>query len=227
MTPTRYAIYVRPDPAEDWARFCTAWLGWDATTGSTVPHPDIDRLAVSALTAVPRRYGLHATIKPPFRLAPGRSEAALLRATEDLAADLPPVRVDGLALKPLGRFLALTIDGDAAPMNRMAADAVRKTDHFRARPTEQELERRRTAKLTAQQERNLTDWGYPYVLDCFRFHITLTGQLPREERDTTHQTLEKQLNPLLPRPYLVRDLALMGEDEEGFFHLIKRFPLGG
>lgn len=228
MTPNRYAIYFLPDPSEDWAQFCTAWLGWDATAGAPVAHPDIPALGepISALTAVPRRYGLHATLKPPFRLQAGKSPTALERAFDDLAARLSPVATSGLEITRLGRFLALTATGDLAALNALAASTVRDLDAFRAPPTAQELARRREAQLSPAQDKTLARWGYPYVMEHFRFHITLTGKLPKDTLTTTQTVLTRHLEPLLPRPFNITELALVGEDDDGFFHLLKRVPLG-
>ena len=51
---------------------------------------------------------------------------------------------------------------------------------FARPPGAAELERRRKAGLSAAQEKMLLRWGYPYVLDEFRFHLTLTGRLQPE-----------------------------------------------
>ncbi|MFY9210704.1 MAG: DUF1045 domain-containing protein [Aestuariivita sp.] len=229
MTPTRYAIYYVPDLSQAWAQACTAWLGWDVSTSSRVAHPELPGMLdrVSALTAVPRRYGLHATIKPPFRLSAGKSPMALMRAAGDLAARLAPARADGLVLTRLGRFLALTAAGDNTALNTLASQTVRDLDGFRAQPTAQELERRRAGKLTPSQEQNLARWGYPHVMENFRFHITLTGKLPKDDLAITQAVLSAHLGPLLPAPLILNTLALVGEDEDGFFHLLERFPLSG
>jgi len=39
------------------------------------------------------------------------------------------------------------------------------------------LARRRQAPLTPEQDRLLLAWGYPWVLDHFQFHLSLTGPL--------------------------------------------------
>lgn len=229
MTPERYAIYYVPDERATWAQVCMAWLGWDMVAGQSLPHPDVPGVPnrISALTAVPRRYGLHATIKPPFRMAPGKTVLGLERAIQDLAERQTPITLDGLTLTPLGRFLALTVPGETGALDTMAARAVRTLDTFRAAPTPQELARRRAARLTEAQEANLTNWGYPYVMESFRFHITLTSKLPKEDLNTIRCALDDYLAPLLPRPFRIGDLALVGEDSEGIFRLIRRFPLNG
>ena len=66
LSPYRVAVYYAP-AADDplWARGCT-WLGRDPETGVELPQPDIDGIA--AQVTEPRRYGFHATLKPPMQL---------------------------------------------------------------------------------------------------------------------------------------------------------------
>ncbi|MFW8594232.1 DUF1045 domain-containing protein [Cribrihabitans neustonicus] len=227
MTFTRYAIYYAPPRAAEWCRFASAWLGWDLEAGEVLPHPEAAGLNVPALSAVPRRYGLHATVKPPMRLAEGETLAALKDACATLAARTAPVTLEGLQLARMGRFLALRPVGCEAALNALAAEWVTGLDRFRAPASEAEAARRRAAGLTPAQEANLTRWGYPYVLDQFRFHITLTGKLPKPELPAVEAALTAQLLPLLPAPLEIRDLALAGEAPDGRFHLVHRYPLSG
>ena len=88
-----------------------------------------------------------------------------------------------------------------------------------------EVAKRRAAGLSPEQDTNLVEWGYPYVLDQFRFHITLTGKLPKGDLPAVEDYLASELAPLLPQPFVINDLALMGEAEDGRFHLIQRYAL--
>tara|TARA_R110002049_G_scaffold29972_6_gene102178 strand:+ start:15812 stop:16489 length:678 start_codon:yes stop_codon:yes gene_type:complete len=221
----RYAIYYTPDGAL--AQAGAAWLGWDMTTGRHVPHPDMPRLDVATLTDTPRKYGLHATIKPPFVLADGTRADDLRTAFDTLCARLAPVTLPGLALTPLGRFLALTPQGDAARLRDLAANVVRDLDSFRAAPTDADLARRRQANLTPQQEANLTQWGYPYVMDAFRFHITLTGRMDRAQLAQVTTQLGHYIAPHLPQPFCVDSLTLAGQGPDGMFHALHRAALSG
>ena len=78
----RYAIHFTPSPNDPLTQAAAAWLGRDAYSGHAVEPPgtiDLGMQEISYHTALPRRYGFHGTIKAPFRLAEGHSEAALLR----------------------------------------------------------------------------------------------------------------------------------------------------
>lgn len=223
----RYAIYAMPAGAL--ARAGAAWLGWDAPRGRAVDHPRLEGLPrpIAEITARPRRYGLHATLKPPFRLAEGSSLAALMQDLAALCERLGPVTLEGLRLARLGGFLALVPEAESAALQALAAASVTRLDRHRAPLTEAELARRRAGKaLSPAQEGHLLRWGYPHVLDQFRFHITLTGPLPPAEAEVVAAVLRPWLAPHLPRPCVIDSLCLMGEDTGGMFHLIHRYPLG-
>ncbi|WP_375691032.1 DUF1045 domain-containing protein [Pseudooceanicola sp. LIPI14-2-Ac024] len=224
----RYALYYLcpPGPLAD---FGASWLGWDVAKGVSVPHPEVAGLPrpVEDITATPRKYGFHGTIKPPFRLAEDRSFAALEAEATALCARLAPVTLEGLALTPLGHFLALTPAGDAADLACLAAACVEGLDDFRRPAGEAELARRRSRGLSPRQEANLTRWGYPYVMDDFRFHMTLSGRLSAEDLAATAAALDPVVTPLLSAPYEITEMALVGADAEDRFHLVKRLPLKG
>ncbi len=219
----RYAIYVTPQG--EFAARGAAWLGWDVQAGCAVDHPQIEGLDVASLTQAPRKYGLHGTIKPPFFLADGMSVDALQQAVAAVAADLPPLHLDGLEVRALAGFVALTPVGDQTALARMAALVVTQLDEFRAPPCAQELARRRKLPLSAAQEQHLEKWGYPYVMDQFRFHITLTGKVTDAAR--LRAPVAAHFDPVLPRPFDVTSLTLVGQDSAGMFHEIHRYPLSG
>lgn len=219
----RYAIYVTPTgPLADVG---AAWLGWDISAGSHVPHPDVDDLDVAAITKRPRNYGLHATIKPPMVLGEGKTEADFIQAAKALAGTVGKVTLDGLTVSRLGRFLALTARGDTKALNAMAAQVVETLDPFRAPLTPVELAHRRQNPLTPSQEKNLTIWGYPNVMEDFRFHITLTG--PLKDANATMPIVAAHFAPLLPAPFVIDHLTVVGEDPDGMFHTIAPLPLAG
>lgn len=224
----RYAIYYAPK-AGPLADFAAGWLGWDPAAGMARAHPVIAGLphTVDEITATPRKYGFHGTIKPPFRLADDSGRAGLEGDLTALAARLAPVVMDGLALHRLGGFLALTPTGDTGALARLAAKVVAGLDHHRAPAPPEEVARRRTSGLSPRQEAHLERWGYPYVMDEFRFHLTLTGRLSDDDSEAVRRALAPVLAPLLPRPFRLDELCLFGEDTDGMFHLLHRYALTG
>ncbi|MFX4223937.1 MAG: DUF1045 domain-containing protein [Thalassobaculum sp.] len=227
----RYALYVAPAPGSALAEFGADWLGRDCATGEIRTQPTVEgvsaeRLAV--LTESARGYGFHATIKPPFYLHAGRSEADLIEAFAAFAATREPFDVR-LGLRSLGGFLALMMTPPDHRMNALAADAVRDLDPFRALPSEADLERRRSSGLSAQQETLLQQWGYPYVMGEFRFHMTLSARLPDgPERDAIVAALAPRAEAVTAEPFRVDAVALFKQPHKGAdFVQMQRFAFGG
>jgi putative phosphonate metabolism protein len=227
----RFAIYWAPPADGALWRFGARWLGRDAETGTaTTPGNGAaaDPAWLEQATAEPRRYGLHATLKPPFRLATGQTRPALQEALAAFAATAAPADGPPLVLRRLGRFLALVPNGPAPKIEALAARLVERLDRFRAPPGEAELAKRRAHGLTPAQDANLERWGYPYVMGEFRFHVTLCGALEPAALDR----LEAILAPLVARfttaPLVLAELALFEQAAaEQPFRLTRRFPLTG
>jgi len=224
----RYAIYYAPRDGA-FAGAVASWLGWDPVRGGPVAHPRLEGLpaSVADLTAEPRKYGFHGTIKAPFRLAEGVARGDLESAVAALAAGLRPVVLPGLRLAALKGFVALLPEGDEADLLELGAEVVTRLDPLRAALTEAEVARRRPERLTPRQRDLLECWGYPYVMEEFRFHLTLTGPLDPAAMGAVVAALGPWLAPVLPRPFAIEDLCLFGEDAAGRFHLLSRHALTG
>ena len=218
----RHAIYFAPPPGTALHVLGSHWLGRDAFTGETLEQPAAAGLA--AVTGGPRRYGFHATMKPPFALRDTVGTEALLRAVAALAAEEQCFRVS-LKVALLDRFLALVPRGPCEPLHHLADRAVRELDGFRRPASAEELARRRSARLSERQERNLADWGYPYVLEDFGFHMTLTERLPTTEVDRFEAAATEHFAPVLAALVLIDGLALFEEPAPGApFVATRHFP---
>lgn len=224
----RYAIYYTPPKGSDLAVLGAQWLGWDADAGRAVAQPAIEGLPrlLADITATPRKYGLHGTLKPPFRLAQSQSFDTFVAAATDIAAAMAPVSLGLLQVRALGHFLALIPEVQTPALETVAARVVTALDMFRAPLNEAEMARRRASPLTQQQDMLLRQWGYPYVLDEFRFHVTCSGKLATDEVAPVRAAAQDWLAPATGTPQMMTDLSVFGEDTDGAFHLITRLPLG-
>lgn len=221
----RFAIYAAPGSKPGSAGTSGAalrekaeqWLGRSITGDPVAPGIPADwtREAIDAITVDARRYGFHGTLKPPFRLAEGRSIGELDAAVAQFAAGRPPAVLPQMSLARLGGFFALVPGADAAELHALADEVVTSFDRFRAPATEAETARRSPAALTPRQRELLKAWGYPYVLDEFRFHLTLTDRIPHERRPEVERTLRDWFAPLLGADVPVDALALFTEAEPG------------
>lgn len=226
----RYAIYFTPGPSDALTRAAAHWLGRDAFSGDTIaqqPHGALSALEVAGITSSPRRYGFHATLKAPFRLSAKETEASLVSALEAFAGASEPLEVPQMVIGNLEGFFAIVPDAPSDALNRFAGQVVTSFEKFRAPLTEADIARRNPDHLSPAQLQNLHDWGYPYVFESFRFHMTLSNRMPLRERDKIAAELEVLFGPLLARPFAIDGLALFVEPEPGApFHVHSFFPLG-
>lgn len=214
----RYAIYATPAPDHPLTRAAVAWLGRDAFGATDLPLPTVEGLApetVEAYLADPARYGFHGTLKAPFGLADGRSEDELLAAFDAFAAASRPIAIPELVLRRLGRFFALVPNEPVDELDEWAGRIVADFDSFRAPMSEADMARRRAAGLTLEEENNLVRWGYPYVFGAFRFHLSLTGRVPREDAEAVDTALRRHFAAFDGKPLVIDRLALFVEPQRG------------
>ncbi len=227
----RYAIYFLPDPETDLGRFGRAWLGWDVWTGEAVEPcglPAFTAAEHGALVSGVRRYGFHATLKAPFRLSSRCSLDCLLATADRFAAAACPVRTVALTFSSIGRFLAVVPARPASALNALAAACVTAFDDLREPLRPEDRARRRPDALTARQRVYLERWGYPYVLEDFRFHLTLTDPLTPGQMETVRAVLRARLAPCLDAPVDIETIALVVQPAESDpFRLQQLFRLRG
>ena len=176
----RYAVYFAPLPDSLWWQAGSAWLGRCAASQALLPQPVIAGISgteLLALTAAPRRYGWHATLKAPFVLRNGATVQTLREALQSLAQSLAGFDMPPLQATCLDDFLALVPQGNCDALHAVAQACVVQLNHLAAPLSPAELQRRRKANLSPAQDALLVQWGYPYVMEHFRFHCSLTGSL--------------------------------------------------
>jgi Protein of unknown function (DUF1045) len=181
VSDARYAIYFIPSADGALYRLGSSLLGYDCYRGTDVAFPRGLPDDWTELTAAPRRYGFHGTLMAPFRLRPGRDETGLLRAVARFVDAARDVAVIEPVVRALGRFIAIVPRERNVVLDRLAADCVTMFDDFRAPLSAGDRARRETG-LSARERSNLERWGYPYVFDDFRFHMTLTGPVGDDRR---------------------------------------------
>jgi len=225
----RFAIYLVPRAGSAlWDRGCR-WLGRDPETGTVfapLAVPGFTSDEIRALTLMPRDYGFHATLKAPFRLAKGVDELELLESVARLARSLPMLSMPELRVDRLDDFLALRPTGASASVDALAARLVTTLDALRAPIDAAERDRRLSSGLSARQQELLERWGYPYVLEEFRFHMTLSGRLEPSQAARLHAAIEEWFAPALNGPSEAVDVGVFRQAASGAqFTLRRRFAL--
>lgn len=226
----RYAVYYAPPAGDPLADFGDRWLGRRAADAAPVADrlclPGLDADAMAALTAFPAHYGFHATLRAPFELAEGWTEDRLTAHLAGVAAGLTAFDLP-LTVGRLGRFLALVPAGDPASIDAMAAAVVTAMEPARRPLSPTDRARRLKSPLGPRELELLDRFGYPYVLDRFSFHMTLTGPQEPGFLDRGRPAIEKLLADILDRPAPVTDLTLYTQaDRDLPFTIHSRYPLG-
>lgn len=224
----RYAIYYAAPLGSPLERFGVGWLGRDHRSGDTVAQPVVPGIAperMRALTASPRRYGFHGTLKAPFRLIEGYAHRDLHESVEAFADARRTFTLPPLVVADLDGFLAMVPPEPAPELADLAADCVRHFEPFRAPMTPDEIARRPLAKLSERQRWQLQNFGYPYIFDDFAFHMTLTERLAPPDTAILRPQLDRLAAPLETEPFVVDAVAVYEEATPGAaFRLTAHYP---
>ena len=139
-----------------------------------------------------------------------------------------PIPVIAPVVRSLDGFTAIVPATPSLVLNTLAQNCVEAFDGFRAPMTPADRARRKPERLTARQVAQLDRWGYPYVGDDFRFHMTLTGRLPPERRDAVAAMLQRHFAALDLMSLAIDRIALFRQDTPASrFRVIESFALRG
>jgi hypothetical protein len=219
IPPYRLAVYFAPPPDSPWWQAGSQWLGRCAAGSAVKPMPAVNGISDEAfrqVTAAPRRYGWHATLKAPFTLAPGTDLGQLRAALKTIAASSSAFEMPPLKVALLDDFLAIVPQSRSAEADAVAARCVMELHTLAAPLSATELQRRRQAPLLPAQDAHLERWGYPFVLDEFQLHCSLTGSLKKfspEQVERLQQGAQDWFANLPPCRF--ESLALFAEPTQG------------
>jgi putative phosphonate metabolism protein len=227
----RYAIYYAPPAGATLDDFGATLLGYSAWSGADLAFPEQVESAVPDwrnVTTDPRTYGFHATLKAPFALAPARTEDELLAAGAAFAATPRAVPVIRPVVDAISGFIAVVPMEPPDALYRLASDCVTDFDRFRAPLTKEDRARRKPESLTPRQCDYLDRWGYPYVMEEFRFHMTLTGRLGGGRREAVVPMLRERFAEIdLTRLAVDRIALFRQESATSRFKIIGHWALRG
>jgi hypothetical protein len=211
----RYAIYWTPEPGSAFEAFGAAWFGGE--------NCGLDLELAARAKRAPARYGLHATLKAPFRPCSGATIDDMQRALDAFCRIRRAPEASPLGFIRHQRYVVLSPGGRTAAIDWLAAECVTHFDGFRAPLTDADRAAREIDTMTDRERAHLEDFGYPYVLSEFRFHVSLAGPLETGEADAVRRALEPHLAPMLREPFRVEALTLLGEPEGGgAFQILSR-----
>jgi hypothetical protein len=212
----RYAVYFCPAADSAQGMFGREWL-------ATTSVPGITQSRFQELMADVRRYGWHATLSAPFELAEHADDKTLHQNVAEIAQSFTPFELP-LRIDWLGGFLALRPRADETHINALAERCVRDLNPLRA-PVSKEAWHRRAGGLDEMERALFKEFGYPYVLHRFRFHMTLSAPAT----DNEEHALREYLLPKIATRSIARidALTICCEQEPGRdFEAMARIALG-
>ena len=222
----RYAIYYAPIENCGLDVFGKCLLGWDPYKGEEITNsyppklPNLQKFSRFVLT--PKQYGFHGTIKAPFRLKDGYTYNDLENKVCEISKQIHSFYIDKLIIKKLGNFIAL-IPTNNLKVNDVSNKFVEGLDYLRDELSENEIKKRNPIKLTSRQKKMLFKWGYPYVFNEFKFHLTLTSKLNIEEIDDVFKSLQNILTQFNLIKINFNSVCIFGQKSDEKFYFIKRF----
>lgn len=223
----RFALYYSPRPHTAFAEAASTWLGRDHENRNCprIKTKTLGRERFPELTRAPFHYGFHGTLKPPFRLHDATSKELLCEELDHFCNQRSPFILEGLEIGWIGKFLCLRPVKSSDKMNKLARDAVRQFDSFREDMSFTELKKRRTQGLTPQQDALLLQWGYPYVMDEFCFHLTLSSKIEdAQERTQVEEEARRHFSSDMLQEIPVDGISLFVETDEQPMTLLRFFP---
>ena len=226
----RYAIYYMPKPDSHFWRLGSSCLGYDASDGCEMISPGhkifSNQNEALHITEAPRKYGFHATLKAPFALKAGHRESEFIAAARAFADEQAAFDLPQLAVQAIGDFIALVPQSRQAQLHVLADACVREFETFRAPLTQADLQRRLAGNLTPQQKAALESYGYPYVFEDFRFHMTLTGKLDAKIREIWLAGMT-DIFSTFEQPLHCQSIAIFKQEKpDGRFRVLTRLPFG-
>ena len=159
-------------------------------------------------------------------LPPGRTELELVAACAAFSETARPIPMIGPVVDSISGFIAVIPAEPVDALQELAADCVREFDCFRAALTAEDRARRKPEGLSERQRDYLDRWGYPYVMEEFRFHMTLTGRLDAERRGPILEMLRTRFASLRLDTLAIDRLALFKQDDaKARFRIIDEWAL--
>jgi hypothetical protein len=218
----RFAIYFMPQSESLFYDLGIRWFGWDPLRGSEVnglhnKGTDEHLLVIEKA----RKYGLHATLKAPFRLRKGCELDDLISFFQDTCTRYDGCIFNNISIKKISDFIAITPNSDTTKIHSLAADIVKEFDQFRDELNESDIEKRNLSSYSLRQKEYFYSWGYPYVFEEFKFHMTL-GKLSHSKDGTAEEKIcNEYFQEIISKPMKIDNLCLMGEDQNGMFHILE------
>lgn len=123
--------------------------------------------------------------------------------------------------------MALTLKNEIDSLSGFALNCVETFEPFRKALSEADLERRKRQALSGRQGALLLEYGYPFVADEFRFHLTLSGKLSDHDSDYEHWVVSEYDKHINKTPVLDSIAIFTQSNRQTPFVQLAAFSLTG
>ncbi|MFT4728400.1 MAG: 2'-5' RNA ligase [Granulosicoccus sp.] len=225
----RYAIYFSPGADSELGQFGQTVLCRSATCErkANASSTFSDQARWLQITEKPTHYGFHATLKAPFDLKRSHTVDSLTAAISEFATSQSPIELTSLFPRELGGFMALTLDNEIESLSSFALNCVGSFESFRKTLSDVDIQRRKLHGLSNRQESLLLQYGYPYVADEFRFHLTLSDRLSEHDQDYRSWVISEYNRLVVKTPVLDQIAIFTQTDRRTPFLQLAKFNLSG
>lgn len=193
----RYAIYFAPNERTPLGRFGCHWLGRSAAELDSHPvdlPENLEQHKHQQLIEAPKHYGFHGTLKAPFELNTAYTSNDLDEALQNFAQKFPSFTIDRLKLQTIASFIALTPEEQSENLSLLQSlheELTENIDYLRAPLSDYDKNRFMARDLSTKLKENLLNFGYPFVLESFKFHLTLTSSLKKDDISSYFELLDR------------------------------------
>ena len=232
---SRYAIYYAPPKESSLEEFGRYWFGWDPLNAKLINNKHrinyLNRFGIKNLinidknVLIPKKYGFHGTLIPPFKLNKNYSTNTLFKKTEDIAKKFKKFKFYKFKLKKINNFYAFVQNKKNNNINKLSNRLVRELFKFRSPLTKKEIDRRNPSKLSKLQLNILYKWGYPYIMSEFNFHMTLASEVTGNKLYFELKKIEKNKEIILNEINNFDKIYIFGENQKGMFENLENFSL--
>ena len=232
---SRYAIYYAPPKESSLEEFGRYWFGWDPLNAKLINNKHrinyLNRFGIKNLinidknVLIPKKYGFHGTLIPPFKLNKNYSTNTLFKKTEEIAKKFKKFKFYKFKLKKINNFYAFVQNKKNNNINKLSNRLVRELFKFRSPLTKKEIDRRNPSKLSKLQLSILYKWGYPYLMSEFNFHMTLASEVTGNKLYSELKKIEKNKEIILNEINNFDKIYIFGENQKGMFENLENFSL--
>ena len=232
---SRYAIYYAPPKESSLEEFGRYWFGWDPLNAKLINNKHrinyLNRFGIKNLinidknVLIPKKYGFHGTLIPPFKLNKNYSTNTLFKKTEEIAKKFKKFKFYKFKLKKMNNFYAFVQNKKNNNINKLSNRLVRELFKFRSPLSKKEIDRRNPSKLSKLQLNILYKWGYPYIMSEFNFHMTLASEVTGNKLYFELKKIEKNKEIILNEINNFDKIYIFGENQKGMFENLENFSL--